>query len=152
MLALVSLAVFGCSRAVDRAIDRAVAPDVVTSAGPELVREAAEFGGWVVPVNAKVLMVRREIVRHKTYRMAVEMSPDDFRSMLEQSRFTATFRKLYETSLETTIAGPNLASSPNIETAQDLFVSPTGPGMTRTVTVDERDADTRIAHITFSAE
>jgi hypothetical protein len=148
MLALVSLVVVGCSSAVDRA----TAPDVETSTSPELVRKAAEFGGWTLPVNANVLMVRREVLRGTVYKMAVEMSPADFRSMLEKSRFTAAFRKLYETSLETTIAGPDLASSPNVETAQDTFVSPTGPGMFRTVTVDERDADTRIAHITFSAE
>lgn len=145
MLALVSLTLAGCSSAVDRAI----APDVETSTSPELVREATEFGGWTLPVNGKVLMVRREIVRHKTYELAVEMSPDEFRSMLEASHFTATFEKLYLASHETTIAGPDLASSPNVEKAQDMFQSPTGIGMLRTVIVDERDADIRIAHIRF---
>jgi len=145
MLALVSLAVAGCSNAIDRAI----APDVETSTNPELVREATEFGGWTLPANGKVLMVSREIVRHKTYKIAVEMSPADFRSMLEESHFAATFKKLCLASHETTIAGPDLASSPNVQTAQDTFVSPSRIGMLRTVIVDERDANTRIAHITF---
>ncbi len=146
MLAMVSLIVVGCSIAVDRA----TTPAVETSTSPELVRKAAEFGGWTLPVNAHVLMVRREVLRGTIYKMAVQMSPDDFRSMLEESHFAANFEQLYVTAAETTIAGPDLASSPNVETAQDTSRSPAGSSMHRTVTVDERDADTRIAHITFS--
>ncbi|WP_433680069.1 hypothetical protein [Nocardia sp. CA-119907] len=145
ILAVVSLVGTGC----DSVIDSAMEPDVETSTSPELVKEAIEYGGWVLPANGKILLVKREIIRNRKYQIAVEMSPADFSSMLEQTRFVAAFDKLYVTSLVTTIAGPDLASSPNVQSAQDTFLSPKGKSMIREVVVDERTADTRIVHIEF---
>ncbi|WP_227997302.1 hypothetical protein [Nocardia australiensis] len=141
-----SLVSTGCDSAIDRAIP---APQTETSTSPELVKEATEFGGWVLPENAKILLVRKEIVRDTDYLMAVEMSPANLAWMLEKSGFTAAFMRWSPTPADTTIAGPDLASSPNVQLAQDVFQSPEGVGMFRNVLVDERNAETRIAHIAF---
>ncbi|MEV4129705.1 hypothetical protein [Nocardia sp. NPDC049707] len=142
----ISLAGTGCDSAIDRAVP---GPQTVTSTSPELVKEATEFGGWVLPDNAKILLVRKEIVRDRKYLMAVEMSPIDLAWMLERSGFRADFRKRYPPIADVTIAGPDLTTSPNVQSAQDVFQSPTGVGMFRNVLVDERDTDTRIVHIAF---
>ncbi|WP_435593154.1 hypothetical protein [Nocardia sp. bgisy118] len=145
VMAAVSVAGTGCGRLVE--VD--TGPDVETSTSPEFVKEATEYGGWTLPSNGKVLLARREVVRDTEYKLAVEMSPADLVWMLDKSGFVADFRKLFETSLVTTIAGPDLASSPNVQKAQDTFTSPKGKVMFRRVAVDERTAETRIVHIEF---
>ncbi|MFB8277590.1 hypothetical protein [Nocardia colli] len=145
LLVVVALAGVGC----DSVIDRAAAPDVEASSSPELVQEAVEYGGWVLLGNSKVLLVRREVIRDRKYQIAAEMSPTDFSSMLEQSRFTAPFAKDVPPYLTTTIAGPDLATSPSVRRAQEWFTSSAGKVMLRDVVVDERDANTRVVHIEF---
>ncbi|MFC9440210.1 hypothetical protein [Nocardia sp. NPDC057030] len=120
-----------------------------TSTSVELVREAVEYGGWVLPGNSKVLLVRKEIIRDRKYQVAAEMSPTDFASMLEQSRFTAPFARDAPPYLTTPIAGPDLATSPSVQRAQEWFTSSAGRVMLRDVVVDERDANTRVVHIEF---
>ncbi|MEV6560187.1 hypothetical protein AB0M22_31020 [Nocardia sp. NPDC051756] len=142
---MVSLAGAGC----DSVIDRAAAPEVEASSSPELVREAVEYGGWVLPADAKVLLVRKEIVRDRKYQIAAEMSPTDLSSILAQSRFTPPFARDIPPYLTTTIAGPDLATSPSVRRAQEWFTSPAGKVMLRDVVVDERDENTRIVHIEF---
>ncbi|MFQ6398849.1 hypothetical protein ACLMAJ_36095 [Nocardia sp. KC 131] len=146
MLVAVSLVGTGCDSAIDRAVP---APQSEDSTGPELVKEATEFGGWALPESAKILLARKEIVRDTKYLIAAEMSPTDLAWMLEKSGFTAAFRKRYPPIADTTIAGPDLTTSPNVQSAQDVFQSPTGVGMFRNVLVDERDAEARIVHIAF---
>ncbi|WP_454196140.1 hypothetical protein [Nocardia sp. Marseille-Q1738] len=145
VIAVVSLAGTGCSST----IDRATAPEVETSTSPELVKEATEFGGWVLPGSGKILLVKKQIIRNRKYQIAVEMSPADLGWMLEQSRFAATFEKVYPPFIEETIAGPDLASSPNVQSAGDTFLSAPGKGTIREVVVDERTTETRIVHIEF---
>ncbi|MCP2293043.1 hypothetical protein [Nocardia amikacinitolerans] len=111
--------------------------------------EATEYGGWTLPPNGKVLLARKEVIRDTEYKLAVEMSPSDLVWMLDKSGFIADFRKLFEPTLVTTIAGPDLASSPNVQKAQDTFTSPKGKVMFRRVAVDERTPETRIVHIEF---
>lgn len=148
LLALLGL--YGFGRAVDHAIDQMMVPDVEESTSPELLREATEYGGWVLPANAKVLLVRREIVRDRKYRIAVETSPADLTLMLEQSRFPAVLSPSEPPYLRKTIAGPPLESSPRVEQGQEAwFTSSAGRVMIRDVTVDVRDENTRVVHIEF---
>ncbi|MBB4855567.1 hypothetical protein HNP40_002974 [Mycobacteroides chelonae] len=135
--------------ACDRVVDRAAAPDVETSTSTQLVRNATEFGGWTLPANGKVLLAQRETVNNKKYRIAVEMPAADVQAMLEKSHFTAKFSKLYQTSLVKTIAGPDLASSPNVLLAQDNYVPAKGKSAIREVAIDERNPQTRIVHLEF---
>ncbi|WP_227996999.1 hypothetical protein [Nocardia australiensis] len=149
VLAVVSLAGAGCGSM----IDRVTAPDVETSTSPELVKEATEFGGWTLPADGKILLVEKEVMRDSEFRrIAVEMSPTDVASMLEKSGFTTALDKVRDPSPPyiTTIAGPDLATSPNVQRAQDTFYSQAEKTISRTVVVDERDAETRIVHIEFS--
>ncbi|MFE7798711.1 hypothetical protein [Nocardia sp. NPDC057440] len=145
MLVVLSLAGTGCSSG----IDRATAPDTESSTSPELVKEATEYGNWVLPANGNILLVKREIIRDRKYQIAVEMSPTDLTWMLEQSRFTDPLEKDFPPYLTKTIAGPDLASSPNVQHAQDTFLSQEKKSMIRDVVVDERAANTRIVHIEF---
>lgn len=135
--------------ACDRVIDRAAAPDIETSTSAELVKDATEFGGWVLPANGKVLLAQRETLNNKKYRIAVEMPVADVQPMLDKSHFTAKFSKLYQTSLVKTIAGPDLASSPNVQLAQDNYVPAKGKSAIREVAIDERDPQMLIVHLEF---
>lgn len=145
ILVLVSLAGTGCNSVGDRA----TAPDTETSTSPELVKEATEYGDWILPANANILLAQREIIRDRKYQIAVEMSPADLTWMLEQSRFTDPLEKDFPPYLTKTIAGPDLASSPSVQHAQDTFLSQEKKSMIRDVVVDERTANTRIVHIEF---
>ncbi|MBF9316371.1 hypothetical protein [Mycobacteroides chelonae] len=145
LLAVFLLLGTGC----DRAIDRVAAPDIETSTSPQLVKEATEFGGWTLPADGKVLLAQRETVNNKKYRIAVEMPVGDVQPMLEKSGFAAKFNKLYQTSLVKTIAGPDLASSPNVVLAQDNYVPAKGKSAIREVVIDERDPQTRTVHLEF---
>ncbi|WP_280420155.1 hypothetical protein [Nocardia carnea] len=149
ILAAVTLGFYGCARVVDRSIEQAMVPDIEASTSPALLAEATEYGGWILPANSKVLLVERKNDRDRRYRIAVELSPADLVWMLEQSRFPVTFAKEYPPFLQQPIAGPSLESSPNVVRAQEWFTSPAGTVMMRDITVDERDANTRIVHIDF---
>ncbi len=147
---LVLLGLYGCGRAVDHAVDRMMVPDVEESTSPELLREATEYGGWVLPANAEVLLVRREIIRDRKYQIAVETSPADLALMLEQSRFPDVLSHRDPPYLQKTIAGPPLESSPRVERGQEAwFTSSAGKVMIREVTVDVRDENLRVVHIEF---
>ncbi|MEV0343067.1 hypothetical protein AB0H49_29000 [Nocardia sp. NPDC050713] len=145
VIAAVSLAGTGCGSI----IDRAAAPDVETSTSPELVQEALEFGGWVIPAGGKILLVERRIVRNRKYLIALQTSPSDLDWMLEKSGFEASFEKAYPPFLAETIAGPDLMSSPNVRSARDTLVSSPGKGTIRQVAVDDRSQDIRIVHLEF---
>jgi hypothetical protein len=145
VLVVVSLVGSGCNSD----IDRATVPDTETSTSPELVKEATEYGDWMLPPNGKILLAKREIIRDRKYQIAVEVSPADLAWMLEKSRFTDPLEKDFPPYLTKTIAGPDLASSPHVQHAQDVFLSQEKKSMIRDVTVDERAADTRIVHIEF---
>ncbi|MDO3648737.1 hypothetical protein [Nocardia mangyaensis] len=147
---LISLGVYGCGRAVDHAIDQTMVADVEESTSSELLEEATEYGGWVLPVNSEVLLVQREIIRDRKYRIAVEMSPADLAAMLENSRFPIALSLRNPPYPVKTIAGPPLESSPRVERGQEAwFTSASGKVMIREVTVDVRDETTRIVHLEF---
>ncbi|WP_336086944.1 hypothetical protein [Nocardia sp. SSK8] len=147
---LISLGVFGCDRAVDHTIDRMMVPDVEESTSPELLREATQYGDWVLPTSAEVLLVQREIIRDRKYRIAVKTSPSDLAAMLEQSRFPIALGLRQPPYSVKTIAGPPLDTSPRVERGQEAwFTSAAGKVMIREVTVDLRDETTRIVHLEF---
>ncbi|TLF74490.1 hypothetical protein [Nocardia cyriacigeorgica] len=124
--------------------------EVEESTSPELLREATEYGEWVLPQMAEVLLVKREIIRDRKYQIAVKTSPADLDLMLARSRFPAVLRHRQPPFTVNTIAGPPLESSPRIEHGQEAwFTSSSGTVMIREVTVDVRDETTRIVHIEF---
>lgn len=147
---MIFVGAYGCDRAVDHAVDRMMVPDVEESTSPELIREATEYGDWIVPAGAEVLLVRREIIRDRIYQLAVQASPADLALMLEQSRFPDVISERNPPSSLGTIAGPPLASSPRVERGQQAwYTSSAGEVMIRDVTVDVRDDTTRIIHVEF---
>ncbi|TLF71862.1 hypothetical protein [Nocardia cyriacigeorgica] len=147
---LIAGGLYGCGRAADHAVDRMMVVDAEESVRPELIREATEYGGWVLPDGAEVLLVQREIIRDRNYRIAVTTNPADLALMLEHSRFPAVLTRDYPPFTIKTIAGPPLESSPRVEHGQEAwFTSSSGKVMIREVTVDVRDADTRFVHIEF---
>ncbi|WP_410870458.1 hypothetical protein [Nocardia sp. A7] len=141
-------AVAGCSGGV---IDRGGEP-MVMSDSPELVAEATDFGDWSLPAEGKVLLVRREKPEDLRYNLVLETSPSGLAWMLEHSHYTAPFKKWMPVSPVETIAGPPLATSPNLQKAQDFFTSPEGDAMIRDVLVDERSPELRIIHIEFRGQ
>ncbi|WP_063060898.1 hypothetical protein [Nocardia sienata] len=143
LLMFVSLAGVGCTESVDRA-----AADTETGTGPDLIREATEYGDWTLPVNGKVLLVKKEVGRVPRFRLAVEMSPPDLVWMLEESRYSTPLGPGHALSIST-IAGPDPNSSPKLLYARDNITSPSGNLVFRKVLVDERDAQTRIVHLEF---
>ncbi|MEV0336133.1 hypothetical protein [Nocardia sp. NPDC050717] len=147
---MLSLAMYGCNRAVNHAVDRMMVPDVEMSTSPALVQEATEYGGWVLPKGVEVLLAKREIIRDRKYQIAVKASPGDLALMLSQSRFPNVLQHRGTPYPVTTIAGPPLESSPRVEQGQEAwFTSSSGKVMIREVTVDIRDEATRIVHIEF---
>ncbi|MFE6923800.1 hypothetical protein ACFVAV_22435 [Nocardia sp. NPDC057663] len=147
---LISLGLYGCNRAVNHAVDRMMVADVEESTSPELLQEATEYGGWVLPASAEVLLVKREIIRDRKYQIALKASPADLALMLEQSRFPDVLVHRVTPYSVKTIAGPPLESSPRVEQGQEAwFTSASGKVMIREVTVDVRDEATRIVHIEF---
>lgn len=126
----------------------------VSSDSPELVQEATEFGDWSLPADGKVLLVRKETFDDPKYTLVVETSPAGVTWMLAQSKYSAPLEKRYsiDPDLDAVIAGPPLATSPNVLKAQDLFVSKEGDSMIRDVIVDERTAELRIVHLEFRGQ
>ncbi|MCA2206196.1 hypothetical protein [Nocardia rosealba] len=147
---IIGLSVAGCTGPV---VVREQEPPI-SSASPELVAEATEFGDWSLPPEGEVLLVRKQALDDPTYNLVVETSPTGLAWMLEQSKYSAPFEKRYsiDPDLDAVIAGPSLETSPNVVKAQDLFVSKEGDSMIRDVIVDERTAELRIVHLEFRGQ
>ncbi|MFI2336812.1 hypothetical protein ACH474_25825 [Nocardia rhamnosiphila] len=144
ILLLVALTGPGCAESADRATEA----DTETGTGPELIREATEYGGWTLPAGGKVLLVKKEAGREPRFRLAVEMTPPDLVWMLENSGYTTPLGPGHALSIST-IAGPDPNSSPKLLYARDNITSPSGSLVFHKVMVDERDAQTRIVHLEF---
>lgn len=144
LLLLVGLTGMGCAESVDRAAET----DIGTGTGPELIREATDYGGWTLPASGKVLLVQKEAGREPRFRLAVEMTPPDLVWMLENSGYSTPLGPGHAWSIST-IAGPDPNSSPRLLYARDGITSLSGALVFRKVLVDERDAQTRIVHLEF---
>lgn len=153
VISVVSLSVFGVSGCVDTT-PRGAETGLEMSVSPELAKEATDFGDWMLPVDGKVLLVKKEARPRSDvkFNLAVEMSPDGLAWMLEHSNYYAPFEKGLPVYPERIIAGPDLATSPSVQKAQDIFRSGEGDSMIRDVVVDERTADLRIVHIEFRGQ
>lgn len=120
-----------------------------TSTSPELIREAAAFGGLVLSPNAEVLQARVDSALDTRYQLALSTDPDDLTKMLADSHFDKPLTRTYP-PFEEVLAGPSLASSPTVLKAQDRYTNSEGRSVYRTVIVDERDPNTRIVHISLN--
>ncbi|QIS12686.1 hypothetical protein [Nocardia arthritidis] len=117
-----------------------------TPAVTDIVREAAEFGGIVIPQGVTVLDARSERGIDTLYQLALSTDQQGLTLLLTASKFSAQLNKVYRVT-ETTIAGPPLDTSPSILQADDVYRNPDGQSVHRVVTVDERDPSNRYVHI-----
>lgn len=112
----------------------------------DIVREASEFAGIVIPENATVLDATTENGIDTLYRLAVSTDPHGLEQLLAASKFSTPLTKAYSVT-ETTIAGPLLEASPSILKAADTFRNAEGKTINRNIIVDERDPSTRFVHL-----
>lgn len=112
----------------------------------DVIEEASEFAGIVIPENATVLEARTESGLDTLYRLAVSTDPQGLEALLAASKFSTPLTKAYSVT-ETTIAGPPLETSPALLRAADTFRNADGKSVNRTIIVDERDPSTRFVHL-----
>ena len=112
----------------------------------DIVREAREFAGIVLPENATVLDAETENGIDTLYRLAVSTDPQGLEQLLVASKFSTPLTEAYSVS-ETTIAGPPLETSPAVLRAADTFRNAEGKTVNRNIIVDERDSSTRFVHL-----
>ncbi|MFD4181987.1 hypothetical protein, partial [Rhodococcus sp. NPDC058514] len=112
----------------------------------DVVREASEFGGIVIPEDISVLGARSEHGRDTLYRLALSTNPPGLAQLLAASNFTAPLNKVFRVA-ETTVGGPPLETSPSLLQAEDIYRRPGGKAVNRIVIVDERDPSSPIVHI-----
>lgn len=132
----------------------AVAVAVTTGCGgagrPEntadIVGEATEFGGLVIPDRASVLGARVERGIDTLYWIAVSADQESVHRLLRESNFSTPLVKEFEVA-ERTVAGPPLDSSPSLLRAEDEYRGPGGKTVFRVIIVDERDQASRYVHI-----
>ena len=118
-----------------------------TATDAEFTREATDFAEIVLPPNATVLRVHSESFAGTYYQLAVSMAPVDAATLIRESHFTGQLHILPAATYPKTLAGPDLASSPSVVSAQDRIITSRGKAVYRTITIDERDAATRIVHL-----
>ena len=121
--------------------NRGATPD-----GPELIRRATEFSGFVVPPDAEVLRAHTDHGIDTRYQLAIRIRPDDLTRLLADSHFDKPLTKAYP-PFEKVIAGPGLADTPSVVKAQDRFRNAAGTTVYRDVIVDQRDATTWYVHV-----
>ncbi|WP_225729121.1 MULTISPECIES: hypothetical protein [unclassified Nocardia] len=117
-----------------------------TSSVADTIREAAEFGGIVIPQGVTVLGARSESGIDTLYQLALSTDQQGLTLLLTASKFSAQLNKVYRVT-ETTIAGPPLDTSPSILQSEDIYRHSDGKSVHRIVTVDERDVSNRYVHI-----
>ncbi|WP_280415064.1 hypothetical protein [Nocardia carnea] len=112
----------------------------------DIVREAYEFAGIVIPANATVLDAGTENGIDTLYRLAVSTDPQGLEQLLAGSKFSTPLTKASNVT-DTTIAGPPLETSPMVLRAADTFRNTAGKSVNRHIIVDERDLSTRFVHL-----
>ncbi|RJO80012.1 hypothetical protein D5S18_01835 [Nocardia panacis] len=117
-----------------------------TAGVAETVKEAAEFGGLVIPAGVTVLDARFDRGIDMRYRLALSTEQQGLTLLLKASNFVAPLAKA-DRVIEAAIAGPPLDTSPSILQAGDVYWNPDKRRVHRVVTVDERDATTRFVHV-----
>ncbi|WP_147471570.1 hypothetical protein [Nocardia stercoris] len=112
----------------------------------DIVKEASEFGGLVIPPDAKVLDARTDRGIDTSYRIALSTDSAGVNALLTGSGITPPLTRTYHVTVEI-IAGPPLATSPSLLETGDRYQRPDGKHVSRDITVDERDQTTRYVHI-----
>ncbi|WP_233213663.1 hypothetical protein [Mycobacterium hubeiense] len=145
---LLLLMAVACSQNGDP-VGRTTNARIETSTSPELIKEATAFGGLVLPPGAEVLQARVDSALDTRYQLALRIDPDGLTKLLADSHFDKPLIKAYP-PFEEVIAGPSLATSPLVLTAQDRYQNAEGMSVYRTVIVDERDPSTWIVHLSMN--
>jgi hypothetical protein len=143
---LVALALPACAGRPDQAAGQSKSLTDV-----EFTREATDFAEIVLPPDATVLRVHSESFAGTYYQLAVSMAPADVATLIQESHFTGQLHILPPATYPKILAGPDLASSPSVVSAQDRIITRKGRAVYRTITIDERDAATRIVHLELLA-
>lgn len=112
----------------------------------EITKEAIEFGGVVIPDSVTVLAAHTDSALDTRYQLALRTDQQGLTQLLTASNFATPLTKTYSVT-ERTIAGPPLETSPSLLETGDRIQRPGGKYVSRSVTVDERDATTRYVHI-----
>lgn len=112
----------------------------------EITNEATAFGGLVIPDGVTVLDARTESALDTVYQLALRTDPEGLTQLLAASNFTTPLTQTYRVTA-TTIAGPPLETSPSLLETGDRIQGASGNFVSRSVTVDERDATTRYVHM-----
>jgi hypothetical protein len=103
-----------------------------SSADPELIRSATEFGGIVLPASAEVVEVYKDARLDQRYQLALEVPTADLPALLEQSHFTEP------------LTG---TKSAEVVSAQDRYLNADGTWVYRNVLVNQREPDVRFVHL-----
>ncbi|OLP03008.1 hypothetical protein BVU76_08115 [Mycolicibacterium porcinum] len=149
LLGLVVVALFATACApADDPVGRTLGSRAETSTSPELIKEASDFGGIVIPAGAVVLQASVDGAIDTRYRLALKMSSADLQTLLSGSHFNAALTRAHP-PFDPIIAGPPLASSPSVLGAQDRYRNAEGKSRYRDVIVDEREPDTRFVHLSM---
>lgn len=114
---------------------------------PDVAARAAAFGRVVLPPGVEVRFADQQGFQDTLVRLTLRTDPAGVTALLAASGFTAPLRAT--TSAGPVPAGPDLATSPSVLTAQDAVDPPGAARVFRTVVVDERDATTRWVHLSL---
>jgi hypothetical protein len=140
------VAVAGISGCTDSGSGGRVVGGDPASGVADIVKEASEFGGLVIPPEARILDARTDSGIDTSYRIALSTDPAGVNALLTGSGITPPLTKTYHVTVDT-IAGPPLATSPSLLETGDRYLRPDGKHVSRDITVDERDQTTRYVHI-----
>ncbi|WP_243858206.1 hypothetical protein [Mycobacterium sp. DL440] len=148
-LAAVALFMAVACASHDDPVGRTLGSRDETSTIPELVKQATEFGGIAIPPGAEVLQAHVDSAMDTRYQLVLKMPSSDLPTLLTESHFTEPLARAYP-PFEPIIAGPDLASSPSVVSAQDRYRNSEGKSVYRTVIIDERDPNVRFVHLNMN--
>ncbi|WP_424806410.1 hypothetical protein [Rhodococcus sp. 27YEA15] len=144
MLIAIAVCASGCGGEPGDADSRS--PRHSTGTVADITAEAVEFGGIVIPDGVTVLAADFDSGIDMRYRLTLRTDPEGLTQFLAASNFTAPLTKMYRI-YGSPIAGPPLDTSPSLVKTADRIQRPNGQYVSRTVTIDERDATTRYVHL-----
>ncbi|MBP2456063.1 hypothetical protein [Mycolicibacterium lutetiense] len=133
----------------DDPVGRTLGSHAESSTSPELVKQATEFGGIAIPPGAEVLQAHVDSAMDTSYQLVLKMPSTDLPTLLTESHFTGSLTRVYP-PFEPVIAGPDLAGSPSVVSAQDRYRNTEGKSVYRTVIVDEREPNVRFVHLNMN--
>lgn len=148
-LAAVALFIAAACASHDDPVGRTLGSHDESSTSPEFIRQASEFGGIVIPPGAEVLQAHVDRAMDTRYQLVLKMPSSDLPTLLAGSDFTKPLTRVYP-PFEPIIAGPDLASSPSVFSAQDRHRNAEGKSVYRTVIVDEREPNVRFVHLNMN--